>query len=89
MKRLWCSVLFRTGVRLGRLCGTQTSSNQVCYFADVQKPLSENMPAVSFPPQSPCWAAGGHCGIAGVRRGLPLSALHKHLASAVFAAAAA
>lgn len=70
--------------------GTQISSNQVCYFADVQKPPSENMPVVSFPPLSPCCAAGEHCGIAGARRvlGLPLSVLRKHLTSPVFSAAA-
>ncbi|XP_064241680.1 programmed cell death protein 1 isoform X1 [Passer domesticus] len=52
---------------------------------DVQKPPSENMPVVSFPPLSPCCAAGEHRGIAGLRRvlGLPLSALHKHLTSSL------
>lgn len=84
VKRLWCPVL------LGGPHKTPLS-NQVCYFADVQKPPSENMPVVSFPPLSPCCAAGEHYGIAGARRvlGLPLSALCKHLTSSVFSAAAA
>lgn len=73
--------------RCSRCLGTQASSKQTCYFADVQIPPSENTPAVSFPSLMPCCAAGEHCSIAGVQ-GLPLSALHRLLTSPAFSDAA-
>lgn len=87
---LGCGGWLSPSHRCSRCLGTQASSNQIRYFADVQKPPSESTPAVSFVSLMPCRAAGEHCAIAGVRRvqGLPLSALHRLLASPVFSDAA-
>ena len=87
---LGCGGWVSPSPRCLRCLGMQASSNQTCYFADVQKPPSENRQAVSFLSLMLCRAAGEHCSIAGVWRvqGFPLSALPRLLASPVFSDAA-
>lgn len=71
---LECAGLVSPSSRCLCCLGTQVSSNQMCYFADVQKPPSENVLAVSFPSLTLCPAVREHCSIAGVWS-LPLSVL--------------